>query len=47
MGPRHVPLTFALTILISLALWITIDLDRPRAGLIQLSDAPLEALKLE
>jgi len=46
-GPRHVPLTFALTILISLALWITIDLDRPRAGLIQLSDAPLEALKLE
>jgi hypothetical protein len=46
-GPRHVPLTFALTILIGMAFWITIDLDRPRAGLIRLSDAPLEALKLE
>jgi hypothetical protein len=43
-GPRHVPLTFALTTLIAMALWITIDLDRPRAGLIRLSDAPLEAL---
>jgi hypothetical protein len=42
-----VPRTFALTILIGLTLWITIDLDRPRAGLIQLSDTPLEALKLE
>ena len=47
VGPRHVPLTFALTILIGLTLWITIDLDRPRAALIQLSDTPLEALKLE
>jgi len=46
-GPRHVPLTFALTLLIGMSLWITIDLDRPRAGLMQLSDAPLEALKLE
>jgi hypothetical protein len=30
---------------IAVALWITIDLDRPRAGLIQLNDAPLESLK--
>jgi hypothetical protein len=30
-----------------LGLWVTIDLDYPRRGLLQLSDAPLEALRFE
>jgi hypothetical protein len=46
-GRRRVPLTAALTILIGTGLWITIDLDYPRGGLIQLSDAPLEALRFD
>ena len=46
-GRRRVPLTVALALLISAALWITVDLDHPRAGLIQLSDAPLKALKFD
>jgi hypothetical protein len=44
-GRRRAPLTMSLAILIGAALWITVDLDHPRAGLIRLSDAPLEALK--
>ena len=46
-GERVVPLTLPLALLIGSALWITIDLDHPRAGMIQLSDAPLADLKLE
>ena len=46
-GSRRTPLTAPLAILISTALWITIDLDHPRAGLIQLSDAPLAALHFD
>jgi hypothetical protein len=46
-GGRRAPLTVSLAILIGAALWITVDLDHSRAGLIRLSDAPLEALKLE
>jgi hypothetical protein len=46
-GERAAPLTIPLAILIGSALWITIDLDNPRAGLIRLSDAPLEALRFE
>jgi hypothetical protein len=46
-GRRRAPLTVALTLLMGAALWITIDLDRPRAGLLQLSDAPLKALTFE
>jgi len=42
---RSGPLTVPLAILIGISLWITIDLDRPRAGLLQLSDAPLAELK--
>ena len=45
-GRRRAPMTLSLAILIGAALWITIDLDRPRAGLMQLSDAPLQALNL-
>jgi hypothetical protein len=44
-GRRRAPLTFSLAVLIGTALWITIDLDHPRAGMIQLSDAPLAALR--
>jgi hypothetical protein len=43
-GDRRAPLTIALAALIGTSLWITIDLDSPRAGLIQLSDAPLQSL---
>lgn len=43
---RRAALTVSLAVLISTGLWITIDLDHPRAGFLQLSDAPLEALEL-
>ena len=41
------PLSFALATLIAAALWITIDLDYPRIGLLQLDDSPLEELSFE
>lgn len=46
-GSRRAPLSVALALLIAMALWITVDLDNPRVGLIQLSDAPLKALKFD
>lgn len=46
-GRRRAPLTVPLGMLIGASLWISIDLDQPRAGLIQLSDAPLKALKFD
>jgi hypothetical protein len=46
-GGRNAPLTVPLAILIGAALWVTVDLDHPRAGLMQLSDAPLQALKFD
>ena len=46
-GRRRAPLTVSLAVLIAAALWITIDLDHPRAGMIQLSDAPLESLRFD
>ena len=46
-GERAGPLAIPLAILIGSALWITIDLDHPRAGVIRLNDAPLMALKFE
>lgn len=46
-GRRRAPLTVALAFLIGAALWITVDLDNSRAGLLQLSDAPLKALKFD
>jgi hypothetical protein len=45
-GGRWPWLNGALAILIAAALWTTIDLDHPRAGLIRLSDAPLQELDL-
>jgi hypothetical protein len=47
VGRRSLPMTVSLTLLITLSLWTTIDLDHPRAGIIQLSDAPLEKLDLK
>lgn len=44
-GRRRAPLTLPLALLIGTALWITIDLDNPRAGLMRLSDAPLKEIK--
>lgn len=46
-GKRRAPLTISLAVLIGTALWITIDLDHPRAGLMQLNDQPLAALRLD
>jgi hypothetical protein len=43
-GRRRWPLTLSLTLLIAGSLWITIDLDHPRRGLLRLNDAPLQAL---
>ncbi len=40
-------MTLPLAVIIAAALWITYDLDHPRRGLVQLSDAPLEALKFD
>lgn len=45
-GGRSLLMTGALAILITAALWTTLDLDHPRTGLIRLSDAPLKALRL-
>lgn len=46
-GRRSAPMTIPLAIVIGVALWVTIDLDYPRRGLLQLSDAPLEALHFD
>jgi hypothetical protein len=44
---RRSPLSLALALLICAALWITIDLDYPRVGMLQLDDTPLEELSFE
>jgi hypothetical protein len=46
-GRRRAALTVPLALLIGTSLWITIDLDHPREGLLRLSDAPLKALNFE
>lgn len=46
-GRRSAAMTVPLAIVIAVALWVTIDLDYPRRGLLQLSDAPLEALRFD
>jgi hypothetical protein len=43
---RSLVMTGPLVFVVAAAFWITIDLDHPRAGLIQLSDAPLKELTL-
>jgi hypothetical protein len=42
---RFVAITIPLIILIALTLWTIVDLDHPRAGIMQLNDAPLKELK--
>jgi len=44
---RRLPLTLSLALLVGCALWITIDLDHPRRGLLRLSDASLQELKFD
>jgi hypothetical protein len=46
-GRRSAAMTVPLSIVIGVALWVTIDLDYPRRGMLQLSDAPLEALRFD
>jgi hypothetical protein len=46
-GRRRAPLTVSLTLIVAASLWITFDLDHPRRGLLQLNDAPLQALKFD
>jgi len=43
-GRRRAPFTITLALLIGSSLWITIDLDHSREGLLRLNDAPLKAL---
>jgi hypothetical protein len=40
-------MTVPLALIIAAALWVTYDLDHPRRGLLQLDDAPLQALKFD
>ena len=46
-GRRSIAMTVPLTFVIGVALWVTIDLDYPRRGLLQLSDAPLASLRFD
>lgn len=41
---RSLPMALSLAMLIAATLWMTIDFDHPRVGLIRLTDAPLEEL---
>jgi len=44
---RRLPLTLSLAAVICVALWITIDLDRPRSGILRLNDAPLKEIRFD
>lgn len=46
-GHRRAPMTISLAVIVGTLLWITYDLDHPRAGLLQLNDAPLRALTFD
>lgn len=46
-GRRRMMLSAPLIFVIGTALWITIDLDRPRAGLLRLSDEPLKSIRFD
>lgn len=46
-GRRHAILHGILAFLIGITLWTIIDLDYSRLGLLQLSDAPLKAIKFD
>jgi hypothetical protein len=44
-GKRNLTLTTALSLLVSLALWVTIDLDYPRLGLVRVDQQALLDLR--
>jgi hypothetical protein len=46
-GKGSMVMATALCVLMAAALWATIDLDHPRAGMIRLSDRPLRELALD
>ena len=46
-GGRWLLFNSSLTVVLAVALWTTIDLDNPRAGLLRLSDAPLRELAFD
>jgi hypothetical protein len=46
-GRRRSALTISLALVVGASLWITYDLDHPRAGILQLNDAPLRALRFD
>jgi hypothetical protein len=46
-GRRRLSLTLPLVIVVGTSLWIIIDLDHPRSGLMQLSDEPLRSITFE
>jgi len=46
-GHRRLPMSLSLALLVAASLWITIDFDHPRKGLLRISDAPLQELKFE
>jgi len=44
---RSLAMTVPLAAVIAVALWVTIDLDYARRGMLQLSDAPLQGLRFD
>ena len=44
---RNTTMTSVIAVLIGAAIWTTLDLDRPRIGLVQLADTALQELRLE
>ncbi len=46
-GGRHQPLTTVFALLIAATIWVIVDLDYPRHGLIRTDGEPLTALQLK
>jgi hypothetical protein len=44
-GGRHIATMWALVLIIAFSLWVTVDLDYPKHGLIRMSTAPIESLR--
>lgn len=45
VGRRHLGLWLALNVLVALVLFVVLDFDRPRRGLIQINHQPLIELR--
>ena len=43
-GERHIGATVAFVVLVSLAVWVTLDLNQPKRGLITVSQEPMKEL---